>query len=204
MTVGSDSVTVTAEKSIREIIPQLTDELALGSGIPDIKTVEDVYTHCRYKQYDDALEEAADEACAYLAKEVIDRSTYNLDKDELEISMKITSDIMNLEVLAESFESEGSENAEQEISAMLETIGESSLMSAVLAQNMTVLTEEDYEAYLNKLAVAQERSVEEIRETHPLTEYLINTYNGYFLDTIEAYVFYKLKELGEAMADKAV
>lgn len=203
-TVGADSVTVTVEKSIREIIPELTDELVLSSGIPDIKTVEDVHTYCRYKQYDDALEEAADEANAYLAGEALNHSSYDLDESELETARKIVSDIMNLDTLKETLEDGGAKDAEQEISDMVEVMGKNTLMAAVFAQSMTRLTKEDYEAYLDKLAVALDRPVEEVRKTHPLTEYVINTYNDFFMDTMEAYVFRKLKEIGETMADKAV
>lgn len=205
-TVGADSVTVTAEKSIREIFPELTDELVAGSGVPEVKTVEDMYTYCRYKQYDDALEEAADEACAYLAGETLRRSKLDLDGEELETSKKFAAGLVNFEAMAEaadSVEAEDSDTVSWDVQAMADQIGDSSLRSAVLGQSMTALTEEDYEAYLNKLSVAVERPVEDIRREHPLVEYLINTYNEFFIDTVETYVFRKLKEIGESMADEA-
>ena len=205
-TVGLDSVTVTAEKSIREIIPELTDELVSDSGIPDVKTVEDVYAYCRYKQYDDALEEAADEAGAYLAGEILELSSFELDDGELEAASKIVSKAVNVESLAQMLEEDTGSfgDQKQDVSAMIDQMAKHTLIAAVYAQSMTVLTKEDYEAYLDKLAVAKEEPVEEIRKNHPLVEYLIDTYNEFFIDTMEAYVFRKLKEIGESMADKAV
>ena len=200
-TVGQDFVTVTVEKSMREIIPELTDEMVSNSGISDIKTVEDAHTYCRYKQYDDALEEPADEAGAYLAGKTLEDSTFELDDGELEAASKIVSEAVNVEALSKMLneDAESSGTPKQDVSAMVEQMARHTLIAAVYAQSMTVLTEEDYEAYLNKLAVANQKPVEEIRKNHPLVEYLINTYNEYFLDTMEAYVFYKLKEIGESM-----
>lgn len=200
-TVGQDFVTVTVEKSMREIIPKLTDEMVSNSGISDIKTVEDACAYCRYKQYDDALEEPADEAGAYLAGKTLEDSTFELDDGELEAASKIVSEAVNVEALSKMLneDAESSGTPKQDVSAMVEQMARHTLIAAVYAQSMTVLTEEDYEAYLNKLAVANQKPVEEIRKNHPLVEYLINTYNEYFLDTMEAYVFYKLKEIGESM-----
>lgn len=205
-TVGSDSVTVTAEKSIREIIPELTDELVSNSGIPDVKTVKDVYAYCRYKQYDDVLEEPADEAGAYLAGEVLGHSSFDLDDGELEAASKIVSDAVNVEALSEMLDNDAGSfgDKKQDVSGMIKQMAEHTLIAAVYAQSMTALTKEDYEAYLDKLAVAREEPVEEIRKNYPLVEYLINTYNEFFLDTIEAYVLHKLKEIGESMADREV
>lgn len=205
-TIGSDSVTVTAEKSIREIIPELTDELVSNCGIPHIKTVEDAYAYCRYKQYDDVLEEPADEAGAYLAGEALGQSSFDLDDGELETASKIVTDAVNFEALSQVIadDAENSGHPKQDIPAMIKQMAEHTLIAAVYAQDMTVLTEEDYEAYLDKLAVARQKPVEEIRKEHSLTEYLINTYNEFFLDIMEEYVLRKLKEIGEAMADKTV
>ncbi len=202
--VGKDLVEVTIEKSVREVIPELTDELAAKSGVPGIQTAEDARTWCRFKQYDEALEEAGDEAFAYLAGEVIKHSTFQLDEGELAVSVGIISKIMNLDSL-ESLKEEYEENntPEQGLHISVEEIGKDTLMSAAYGQSMMQLTEEDYEAYLEKCATAQRVSVEEIRDRYPLTEYLINTYNDHFINTMEAYVFRRLKELGEAMAKDA-
>lgn len=205
--VGSDSVTVTVEKSIREVIPELTDELAASSGISYIKTAEDAYMYCRYKQYDDVLEESADNASVHISRQVMEHSSFDLDSGEVETAVQFASQIMNpdsLAKIADDADMEESEVFGKDIPSFIEDMGRHMLMSAVLAQNMQILTEEDYEAYLDKLAVAMQRPKEDIRTEHPLVEYLLTTYNDIFTNTVEEYVFRRLKELGEVMADEAV
>lgn len=205
--VGSDSVIVTVEKSVREVIPELTDELAASSGISYIKTVEDIYIYCRYKQYDDVLEEPADDASVYVSRQTMEHSAFDLDSKEIETAVQVASKIMNPDSLAKMADDVNMKEEAffgTDIASFIEDMGKHMLMCAVLAQNMQVLTEEDYEAYLDKLAVATQRPKEDIRAEHPLVEFLLTTYNDIFTDTIEEYVFRRLKELGEAMAAEEV
>lgn len=188
--VGADTVMVTAEKILREVMPELTDQFAAAIGIDGIRTAEDIHTYCRFKQYDDALEEAADDACAHLASRVINASAFELDREELEITKQFIARIMNF----------GAGQSE-DFPVSVEQMGESALKSAVCGQSIKTLTDEDYEAYLSKKSVALNCSIEAAREKYGMTEYMIDEYNSVFTDTLETYVYRRLKELGEKISD---
>lgn len=211
MHVGEDAVTVTVEKIVRECLPEINDKLAQQCGITGVHTAEDIVTYCRYQQYDRMLEDPADDAFAYLAGKVMEDSVFTLDAEELDCARSMTM---------RSFESNSAfggrkpdEIPEEEFTALfgtdkqtllesMQAVGKSNLQVAVLGQVMKekeggLLTGQDYEAYLNKRAVASGHSVEEMKRKHPLTEYLLETYSAFYMDTIEAYVFQKLKEVGE-------
>lgn len=190
ITVSADAVTVTAEKILREVLPELTDELAAAIGIDGIKTAEDIRTYCRFKQYDDALEETADDACAHLANRVINASEFDLDQDELETTKQFIAGIMNFGA---------AQNEEFPVS--VDKMSESALKSAVCGQSIKTLTDEDYEEYLRKKSVALNCSIEAAREKYGMTQYIIDEYNSVFMDTLEAYVYRRLKELGEKISD---
>lgn len=203
VTVGKDAVTVTVEKIIREIIPELTDELAARSGIPEVRTAEDARAYCRFKQYDDLLEMPADDACAHLAREQMKRSSFDLDEGELAVAEKIIREMIHFDPADDSEEKEAVVEeffSEENICVMIEN----TLACAVLGQNIKALTDEDYETYIGKLVRAVQRPEEDVRKEHPVTEYLINTYNDQYNNDIERYVFWRLKELGEARADETV
>lgn len=206
LTVGQDSVTVSVEKVVREIIPELSDELAAQSGIPDVQTAEDVRTYCRYKQYDRLLEDPADEAFAYLSGKVVEDAVFDLNEDELATAKAAVLRSMDHhsmfggrafdEIPEEEFASQLGCSKQEWLEIMTQT-GESTLKAAVMGQSLTVLQDEDYEAYIAKLSVALQRPAEEVRKDHPVTNYLIETYCDICMDTFEKYALKKLKEVGE-------
>lgn len=205
-TVGTDLVNVCIEKIVREIIPELTDELAVKSAVPGVKTAEDARTYCRYKQYDEALEEPADEAFAYLAQCVLNHSEFELDEDELTEANAIMLRNMDghrlfkgktFDEVTEDEFYEAFGFSKQIMLDNMKKTGESTLKTAVLGQELITLYDKDYEEYLEKRAAAVQRPVEEIRRENTEREYLINTYSEFYMDTLETYTFKKLKEEGE-------
>lgn len=206
LTVGADTVTVCIEKVVREIIPELSDELAAKSGIPNVQTADDARTYCRYKQYDKLLEDPADEAFAYLSRNVMENSVFDLDEDELEQSRAAALQAMNDhsmlggksfdEVSEEEFAAQFGFPKQEMHDIMLQT-GESTLRAAVIGQTITTLQDEDYEAYIAKLSIALQHPAEDVRKDHPVTDYLIETYCDICMDTFEKYALKKLKEVGE-------
>lgn len=205
-TVGTDLVNVCIEKIVREIIPELTDELAAKSGIPDIQTAEDARTYCRYKQYDELLEDPADEAFAYLAQHVLDHSEFELDEKELAEANAIMLRSMNDhrlfkgktydEVTEEEFYEAFGFSKQTMLDNMKKT-GESTLKTAVLGQKLVTLYDKDYEEYLEKRVTAVQRPIEEMRRENTEKEFLISRYSEFCMDTLEKYAFKKLKEVGE-------
>lgn len=152
----------------------------------------DIYSYCRFKQYDDVLEEASDDACAYFAREFLNRSAFDLDEGELEEAKNYVSKMMNLGAA----DAESSKFVNDD---MIEQMSRHMLMSAVSVQKLKPLTKQDYEEYLNRRAVARQCMVDEVRRSYPVIDYLLDTYNELFTDSIEAYVLWKLKETGESL-----
>lgn len=207
--VGGSEVEVTIEKILREVTPELTDELAVRSGLTEVKNAEDVRTYCRYKQYDDLLEEPADEAFSYLAGQVVKNSVFELDAEELAVAKEKacvsleTNSMFEGKHFADVTEEECAAAfgvSKQVIMQQMEQTGEYMLKAAVLGQEQLTLTDEDYDRYLSQRAAALERSVEEVRKEVSMQNYLLQTYSDFFLDKVEGYVFKKLKEIGEKIA----
>lgn len=171
LTVGGDAVRVSVERIVREIIPELTDELAKQSGLPDIRTAEDVRTYCRFKQYDELLEDPADEAFSYLAGYVVKNSAFDLDEKELAMAQDFMLRSMNghrlldgkpLSEVTDEEITQAFGISKQDMIDNMNRTGAYTLKAAVLGQNLKVFDSEDYEAYLNKRAIALQRSVEDI------------------------------------------
>lgn len=204
--VGETTVIVSVEKIVREILPELTDALAERCGIPGVQTAEDVRTWCRYQQYDRLLEDPADDAFSYLAGAAIQNSAFALDPEEQRQAEVILYAAMNenSRLAGKTFDTAPEETfvhafgiSKQQMREQLKVTAEYTLKSAVLGQTIRQLQDCDYQAYLQKNATALQRPVEEIRQQKPMMEYLINTYSEIYMDTLERYVFRKLKEIGE-------
>ncbi len=204
--VKGDDVTVSIEGIVREVIPELTDELAMLSPIDGVKTKEDVITYCRFKQYDEILEEPADEAFAFLAGKVAENSVFEYDEEELKLSKQKSLTMVEDNSLLEgkSFDDVSEEEflelfgfSKQILKEQLELTGESTLKAALLGQEQKTLTMKDYDDYLIQKAVALGCTKEEASEKTSLFDYTLMTYSDLYLDFIEAYVMKRLKELGE-------
>lgn len=209
--VPKETVEVIVERIVRELLPELTDELAAESGLPDVRTVEDVYAYCRYKQYDRVLEEPADDAFAYLANELVSRSEFCIEEEELATARVIMRRVMSeasvfggrrIEDIPEEEFPELCGTEKQAFIDNMSRIGDYTLKAAVLGQAMkekagTLLTDQDYDGYIAKRAAAVGRPEEEVRRENSQEEYIINTYSEFFMDTMESYTMKKLKEVGE-------
>ncbi len=185
--VGADDVSVCVESVRREVLPELTDEFARSCGIQDIQTAEDIKKHCRFKQYDDILEEPADNAFVELAGKITENSVFQLDERELEASRQLVSALFQ------------SNNVQENDFIDAAQMSESMLKSAVLGESIRTLTDADYAAFIDKKIVATGCTEEEARAKYGRDAYLIEEYDSIFMDTLEAYAFYRLKELGEAL-----
>ena len=192
--IGEDEVSVTVLSSERQIIPPITDDLALKCADPDIKTAEDIKEYCRFKQYDDIVDEHFDNAYSFFSKELLSRSEFSFKEEEIQASLseakKSMSPNAESNVSGEDFD----------IAEFAQKLARSMLIAALFGQEMASVTEEDYEEYLEKTALASECSTEEARRSEPVLEYLIFTYSDIFIEKTEKYVMKRLKEEGEALA----
>ncbi len=208
-TVKGDPVTVQIESISRQLIPELTDDLVKSAGIDGVDTVEDAYFWCKGHQFDEELEDQADEVFAYIAGRVIETSEFELDESELAITYAGNLSILkNSSALAGRSLDELSDDEFQEAFWMprssmeehLRITAVGSLKSAVIGcilmeQAGKAVTMEQYEADIARLVDATGRSEEEIRRENSPTKFAIDSYNGYYLDLLEAYAMRKLKEV---------
>ena len=192
--VDHDKILVTPLESIREMIPEANDELAARCQIEGIQTKDDIITACRYKQYDDILEEALDEASTYYAGEWMKQTTFALDDAELDIAIKNAKATIHSDALEAEVDGDGDALAKQ--------IGQSTLQAAVLGQELVSLGQEDYDAYIQKRAVAFDLSIEEAKAKEPLIQYLIYSYSDAFIEQNQQKISKQLKALGEAKEEQ--
>ena len=192
MAEGS-AVTVTLLSSERELIPPLTDDLALKCADPDIKTAEDIKEYCRFKQYDDIVEGRFDDAYSFFSKELLSQSEFSFTEEEKQAALseakKSMSPNAQSNVSGEEFD----------IDEFTQKLAKSMLIAALFGQEMAAVTEADYEEYLEKTALASECSIEEVQQAEPVMEYLIYAYSDIFIEKTEKYVMNRLKREGEAL-----
>ena len=193
VTAEGSAVTVALLSCERELIPPLTDDLALKCADPDIKTAEDIKEYCRFKQYEDIVDERFDDAYSFFSKELLSKSEFSFKEDEIQASLseakKSMSPNAESNVRGEKFD----------IDEFTQKLARSMLIAALFGQEMSSLTEADYEEYLEKTALASECSTEEVRMSEPVLEYLIFTYSDIFIEKTEKYVLKRLKREGEAL-----
>lgn len=209
LSVGGCPVTLRVEKCVREILPELSDELARRCGIPGIATKEDIITYVRGNQFEEELEGPADDVYVYLAGQVMENSEFELDEGEVMTARNMmlhqleTSPITGGRPLSQLSDEECMEKfgatRQQMEDGMLQS-GDTSVKAAVLGQEICrkqgkLLRESDYEDYLARMSDGSRRPVEETRRKHPLTEYILDYYGGVYMDGLEEYSMRKLMDL---------
>lgn len=208
-TVKGEPVTVQIESISRQILPELTDELVKTAGIDGVETVSDAYFWCKGHQFDEALEDQADEVFAYIAGQAIDSSKVELDESELDIAYQSTFSILKSASALEGRSLDELSDAEfEEIfymphSAMEEHLRitatallKSAVIGSVLMEQAgQAVTMDQYEADIARLVDATKQSEDTVRCKNPPIKFAIDSYNSYYLDLLEAYAMRKLKEV---------
>ncbi|MGM9534250.1 MAG: hypothetical protein ACI3VR_03320 [Intestinibacter sp.] len=194
LTVGQDSVDVTVEEIKREILPELDEKLVERCDIPGINSVDDVVDMCITEQFGEILEENVDEAFNYIGTDVINNSEFELDEEEIEVSVNYVLSIMKDMV----FENE--EMKKNTLSLMKES-GKNMLATALVGKKYmeiqgSVLTDEDYEKYVKIRSDINNKTIEEIKSEEPKIAYAIQKYTDFYFDMLEKYVLNQLCKLG--------
>ena len=206
--VDDQPVHVSLETNFREYLPELTDDFAASCGMEEINTVEDIYDRCRALQYDRQLEDAAEEALTYATRQVIDQAEFELDEEECRLAVDRALDNLRVNSRLQGMDYDSlDEETYCEVFGMprkmmedsFQLIGKSSLKSALigqyyLEQKGALLTEEDYEQYLEKLVLSTEEEKEEVRKKHSVFEFILDEYCDYYLTSMEKWVLKKLRE----------
>lgn len=208
VTVKEQEVSVTVESAKREVLPEITDELALRCGDPNIKTAEDIFAYCKGKQFDEVLEEPLDEAFTYLSRIVFEECEFDIDEEELTAAReRMVSEFAGHSAIAgrnlddvpdEEFE-EMFSCTKEEITESMKMSGEYILKAAVLGQVMLeragkLYTEDDYENYINRCMNANGKSEEEVRSERTVFGFILDNYGDYCMNELEALALRKLKE----------
>ncbi len=204
-------VHITVNKIRHEVLPEITDELAAKCGIPEIETAEDLYRYCKGMQFDEQLDEAANDAFVYLNRQTAELSEMVLDPWEQDVAKKTMIDevetIIRLHELqneegSDSVKEEASEpdsnEAEWDAQAFYENAVKSSdylLKSAVLGQElMRDLPDEEVKEYYDNFCLKCEGSYLSLSPEERERSILIEMYATYYMDEVEGYALWKLKE----------
>ena len=201
VTVKEQPVEVTVESIRREVLPEVDDALAARCGIPGIHTAEDIHAYCKGKQFEEALEEPADEAFAHLMREVCAASEFALDPEETAISRERMAEEMKHNSIFDLPEDTFLEQfgcSKEDMMEQMRNSGEAVLKSALLGQAMLeragkLATSDDYEAYLTRFLAAGDKTLEQLRKEKPILNYLLDTYSDYFMNEMEELALRRLE-----------
>lgn len=208
VSVKEQPVSVSVEDIRREILPEVDGTLAARCGIAGIQTAEDIYTYCKGKQFNDALEGPADEANAYLSRNVLETSVFELDAWELDFSReKMVQNLFENPMFANGgFESMPMETfreifgcEKEELVENVRVSGKLVLQSALLGQAMLeqagkLLTMADYDAYVGRHIGMGGKTEAQIRQEKPLVGYVMDTYADHFMTEMEELSLRRLRE----------
>ena len=212
-TVTADGAEVhgLVEKITRLVLPALTDENVAGFGMEGIATVDDLKAYCVDKQIDRLMDEMeeAEQASAALWQALSENCTFTLDDAEVARAQaaaeKKAAELEDQKVVFESEEEEQAFPKEYE-----EEYGESyqDLDMGKLVQDMymtelriaalgcetarregTLLTEDDYDAFVRRYMEAlPDRTEEEIRQLYPVEVFAKEQYNDIICERLDKFV----------------
>lgn len=207
VTVKDQAVSVSVENIQREVLPEVDDALAKRCCIPGIETAADILTHCKGKQFDGVLEEAQDEAFAFVSREMLDGSEFELEPDEVDccqqmmirqfkespLFQELGYDATPDEVIREMCGSTKAELMENALLSCTYTIQSAVLGQAMMEQQEALHTSADYVAYLSRRPNAGNKTYAQLTQEYPLTEYLLTEYGDYCMNTLEELTLRMLK-----------
>lgn len=190
VTVQGKPVSVTVQSIQREILPEITDELAARSGNPLLRNAADIRRWCRGNQFDDELEEAADEAFSYLMRTVAADSVFEKDPEEVQYARDLS--LRQATITPEKAAEIGMPY--EELREMIAQSGEPLIEMALLGMHAHPRTVADYEAWLPRYAPEGGTVDDAVRAAHPVLEYLLNNAAGDYMDELELLALFRLKE----------
>lgn len=205
ITVGEDNVCVCVRNIIHTVLPELTDDNVASFEIEDVHDVAGLRRYCIDKQitrfFDE--DESADMAAAAISKEIMSRSTFELDEEELraayEMGLNRFSNIISEygDVTDDKYLDE-MEVSVSELRELMKDIFVSELRAAAigyaeLKEKNALLTVSDYDILIARHSEAAGVSVEEGKRQYPLGDYAREQYAEYFLHGLDEYIDKTLK-----------
>lgn len=189
--VGGAAVEVELLSATRTQLPQRTDEAIAALGIDGVKTVHDLRLRCLQKQVDGFLleDENPDMASAYVWQEVAKNSSFRRDPEEVAL-MKRRAE-KKLQGMQQRGELDDADGLDKDVffQIYLTELDLATIGQELLRQENTLLTQEDYEARLDKMAQAYpDRSRQELMELESCFDFITASYADVLAQRIDAHV----------------
>lgn len=202
---GDTKVEVTLLSASRTVLPERTDEAIAALGAEGVASLKELRILCLQKQIEGFLleDENPDMASAYVWQEVAKNSRFERDEEEcrqmdvqaekrLEAVRKSCAD--DMQAHAEAGEEESRVSAEDFTvdtfrQLYLTELDLATVGQELLRQENNLLTEEDYEARLQKLSDAYpDRSREQLMEQESAFLFAADYYADVLAQRIDAYI----------------
>ena len=194
ISVEDTPVEVTVMRCIHTVLPELSDESIASLGMEGISSVRELKKRCLERQIEGFIleDETPDMASAYVWQQVAKDSIVKRDPEE-EKHVKERAHKRVIE-LREDMKDENEEDRFEPDDQMLENIFLSELDLAAVGtvyaeRENRLLTEDDYEDYIEKLHEAYpEKTVEQLRAENDKEIFAISSYADILANMIDGYV----------------
>jgi hypothetical protein len=215
LSVDGSDVTVTVEKIVRTVLPELTDETVAGFGMEGVATVADLRRYCIGRQVERFVleDENPDMASAFVWQQTAKNSRVVRDPEEVAAAeKKAAKKLAELQALseresaaAEEDEAECEPDEEEEDGGpvseeLVRTMFLNEIDLAAIGQRMMELrgvcvTADDYRRYIDKLCEAcPEKTRAAVEAEHTALDFTVNECANYVAHAIDQFVQAQYKE----------
>ncbi|MBR6473162.1 MAG: hypothetical protein IKS99_05520 [Firmicutes bacterium] len=215
--VDGKEVTGTVDRIVRIILPELTDENVAALRMEGITTVTDLKRYCCDKQIDRLLDdmESCDQASAVVWQALNDNSEFDLDEEEYKHAMEAAdAKIAEMKSMKPVFESPEEEEAyyaefQEEYGEAREEIDMDEMIRGMFTMELKlgamgyeeavkrgkVLTEDDYEAYINSIkAYYPGVTLDELKTINTVEIFAKERYNDNICKDLDEYVHSRFRD----------
>ena len=212
LSVDGSDVTVTVEKIVRTVLPELTDETVAGFGMEGVATVADLRRWLIGRQVEGFVleDENPDMASAFVWQQTAKNSRVIRDPEEAAAAeIKAEKKLAELQALSEqpSVDEEEEDADEEEDTdgtpideAMIRNMFLSELELAAIGQRMmeqagVCVTVDDYRRYIDKLCEAYpEKTRAAVEAEHTALDFTVGECANYVAHAIDQFVQAQYKE----------
>ncbi len=180
---------VTVVSVTHTVLPELTDESVASFGMEGISTVSDLRRYCIGKQVDTFLleSEAPAMASAFVWQEMAAQSKIIRDPDEVARARAKADEKLRQICLEENDET--FDDKEMLYQIFMTEIDTAVIGCSMMEQDGALLTRDDYDRYIEKLAEAYpDRSRDELTREYDAESFAIERYSDFLAQKIDAYV----------------
>ena len=201
--VDGSKVTVTVDRIIHTVLPELSDEAVAGFGMEGITSTADLRRFCIGKQVETFVleDENPDMASAYVWQELAKHSVVVRDPEEIAFAEnKAEKKLAELSKMPGESEDPDKESGLGIDLDMLRNMYFNELDLAAIGEKMMeedgeALTMDDYAGHIGRLMEAYpNKSREELEQENTVLNYAIEKYADYLAHALDVYVAGKFKE----------